>query len=34
VLFDRRADAAPIAERTRFESATTAKGYPVTVLRG
>jgi DNA polymerase III delta prime subunit len=33
VLFDRRAEAAPIDERTRFEEARTSKGRPVTVLR-
>jgi hypothetical protein len=34
VIFDRRAEAALIEERTRFEEATTGKGYKVTVLRG
>ena len=33
VLFDRRAEAAPIPERTRFEPAATATGRRVTVLR-
>ena len=33
VLFDRRAEAAPIAQRTRFEAATTPSGRAVTVLR-
>ena len=33
VLFDRRAGAAPIDARTRFEAATTATGRAVTVLR-
>ena len=34
VVFDRRADAAPIAERTRFEAAETTGQRQVTVLRG
>jgi len=34
VIFDRRADAPVIAERTVFESANTPSGRPVTVLRG
>jgi hypothetical protein len=34
VIFDRRPDAAPIAERTGFSSAKTASGRAVTVLRG
>ncbi|HSN99098.1 MAG TPA: hypothetical protein VLS89_12470, partial [Candidatus Nanopelagicales bacterium] len=34
VIFDRRPEAAPIEERTRFEEASTAKGYEVKVLRG
>jgi len=33
VIFNRRPDAAPIAERTRFEQATSPSGRPVTVLR-
>ena len=33
VLFDRRSDAAPIPERTRFERAETRTGRAVTVLR-
>jgi hypothetical protein len=34
-VFDRRPEAAPIEERTRFEEARTPRrGYPVTVLRG
>lgn len=33
VLFDRRPTAAPIAERTRFDTATTPSGRKVTVLR-
>ena len=33
VLFDRRAEAAPIAQRTRFEAATTPSGRAVTLLR-
>lgn len=33
VIFDRRPDAAPIAERTRFEQATSPSGRPITVLR-
>ena len=33
VLFDRRADAPPIPDRTRFETAETATGRAVTVLR-
>ena len=33
VLFDRREEAPPIEERTRLDTATTRKGYPVTVLR-
>jgi hypothetical protein len=32
-IFDRRPEALPIEERTRFEAARTAKGYEVTVLR-
>jgi len=34
VLFDRRPDAPPVEERTRFEEAVTASGRKVTVLRG
>jgi hypothetical protein len=34
VIFDRRPEAGVIEERTRFETAKTAKGYAVTVLRG
>ncbi|MFT3766909.1 MAG: AAA family ATPase [Minicystis sp.] len=33
VIFDRRPEAKPIEERTKFEEAKTAKGYAVTVLR-
>jgi hypothetical protein len=33
VVFDRRPDAAPITERTRFERATSARGRAVTLLR-
>jgi hypothetical protein len=33
VLFDRRPEAPPIEDRTRFEQATTPKGYAVRVLR-
>jgi hypothetical protein len=33
VIFDRRPNAAPIAERTRFEKATSPSGRPITVLR-
>ncbi|MBI5491099.1 MAG: ATP-binding protein [Deltaproteobacteria bacterium] len=33
VIFDRRPDAAPIADRTRFEEAVSAKGRAITVLR-
>jgi hypothetical protein len=33
VVFDRRPKAAPIAERTRFEEATSPSGRPITVLR-
>jgi hypothetical protein len=33
VLFDRRPDAASVAERTRFDRATSPSGRPVTVLR-
>ncbi len=33
ILFDRRADAAPLEERTHEEAATTAKGRPIRVLR-
>lgn len=34
-IFDRRPEAAPIEERTRFEEARAAgRGYAVTVLRG
>jgi hypothetical protein len=33
VVFDRRPNAAPIAERTRFEQATTPTGRTITVLR-
>jgi len=33
VVFDRRPKAAPIAERTHFEQATSPAGRPVTVLR-
>jgi hypothetical protein len=33
VIFDRRPKAAPIAERTRFEKATSPSGRPITVLR-
>ncbi len=33
IVFDRRPNAAPIAERTRFEEATSPSGRPVTVLR-
>ena len=34
VIFDRRATAPPIAERTRFEDAVTPSGRAITVLRG
>ena len=34
VIFDRRAEAAPIAERSGISEAATKKGYPVTVIRG
>ena len=34
VIFDRRPDAPPPEDRTRFEEARTAKGRRVTVLRG
>jgi hypothetical protein len=34
VLFDRRSKGVPFEERGRFEEASTAKGYRVTVLRG
>jgi hypothetical protein len=33
VVFDRRPEAPPIAERIRFEEATSPSGRPVTVLR-
>ncbi len=33
VVFDRRPDAAPIADRTRFEQASSPSGRPITVLR-
>jgi hypothetical protein len=33
VIFDRRAEAAPIEERTRFEEVRTDAGRAVTVLR-
>jgi hypothetical protein len=33
VVFDRRPQAAPIAERTVFDQATSPSGRPVTVLR-
>jgi hypothetical protein len=33
VVFDRRPDAAPIADRTTFTQATSPSGRPVTVLR-
>jgi hypothetical protein len=33
VVFDRRPEAAPIAERTRFEQASSPSGRPITVLR-
>jgi hypothetical protein len=33
VIFDRRPNAAPIAERTRFEQATSPTGRPITILR-
>jgi hypothetical protein len=33
IVFDRRPAAAPIAERTRFEQATSPSGRPITVLR-
>jgi hypothetical protein len=33
VLFDRRAGALPIEQRTREEQASTAKGRPIRVLR-
>jgi hypothetical protein len=33
VIFDARAEAAPVEERTRFEEAVTASGRIVTVLR-
>jgi hypothetical protein len=33
VVFDRRPDATPVAERTRFEQATSPSGRPSTVLR-
>ncbi|MBI4700936.1 MAG: ATP-binding protein [Deltaproteobacteria bacterium] len=33
VVFDRRPEAGPIAERTRFERATSPKGRPVVLLR-
>lgn len=34
VIFDRRPDAPPLAQRTRFEAETTPVGRAVTVLRG
>jgi len=33
VIFERRPNAAPIAERTRFDQATSPTGRPVTILR-
>jgi hypothetical protein len=33
VIFDRRPKAAPVAERTTFEKATSPSGRPITVLR-
>jgi len=33
VIFDRRPQAAPVAERTRFEKATSPSGRPITLLR-
>jgi hypothetical protein len=33
IVFDRRPEAAPISERTRFEEATSPSGRPITVLR-
>ena len=33
VIFDARADAGPVEERTRFEETVTASGRNVTVLR-
>jgi hypothetical protein len=34
VVFDRRPEAAPIADRTAFAHSTSPSGCPVTVLRG
>ena len=33
IVFDQRPDAPPIADRTRFRTARTPTGRPVTVLR-
>jgi hypothetical protein len=33
IIFDRRPDAAPIAERTRFDQTTSPAGRPITILR-
>jgi hypothetical protein len=33
VIFDRRPNAAPIAERTRFDQTTSPTGRPITILR-
>jgi hypothetical protein len=33
VVFDRRPNASPIADRTKFEHATSPSGHPITVLR-
>jgi hypothetical protein len=33
VIFDRRPDAAPLAERTRFDQAASPAGRPITILR-
>ena len=33
IIFDRRPNAAPITERTRFDQTTSPTGRPITILR-